>query len=79
MTSAMASSQGSGGALSTPRRGRSFLPVAGFVTQALSNRQIADRLVLSERTVESHVRNILIKFGLTNRTELTAHLPGDHP
>jgi ATP/maltotriose-dependent transcriptional regulator MalT len=52
--------------------------VAGLVVTALSNRQIADRLVLSERTIESHVRNILTKLGLTNRTELTVHLLGDH-
>jgi DNA-binding CsgD family transcriptional regulator len=51
--------------------------VAGLVAKALSNRQIAERLVLSERTIESHVRNILTKLGLSNRTELTAHLLGD--
>jgi DNA-binding CsgD family transcriptional regulator/DNA-binding transcriptional ArsR family regulator len=53
--------------------------VAGLVAKALSNRQIAERLVLSERTIESHVRNILTKLGLTNRTELTAHLLDDPP
>jgi len=51
--------------------------VAGLVTQAFSNRQIADRLVLSERTVESHVHNILIKLGVTNRAELIARLLGN--
>jgi DNA-binding CsgD family transcriptional regulator len=51
--------------------------VADLVVQALSNRQIADRLVLSERTVESHVRNILIKLGVSNRTQLIAHLLGN--
>ena len=46
--------------------------VADLVVRALSNREIADSLVLSERTVESHVRSILAKLGLANRTELIA-------
>ncbi len=46
--------------------------VAGLVVQAQSNRAITERLVLSERTVESHVRSILAKLGCTNRTELVA-------
>lgn len=46
--------------------------VADLVVRALSNREIATILVLSERTVESHVRNILAKLGLANRTELIA-------
>lgn len=45
--------------------------VAGLVARALSNREVARILVLSERTVESHVRSILAKTGLTSRTELT--------
>jgi DNA-binding CsgD family transcriptional regulator len=45
--------------------------VVELVAQALSNRDIAGRLVLSERTVESHIRRILAKTGFTTRTELT--------
>ncbi len=50
--------------------------VADLVLQALSNRQIADRLVLSERTVESHVSAILRKAGVTSRTEYLARHAG---
>ena len=44
--------------------------VAELVAQALSNREVARRLVLSERTVEAHVRRILAKTGHTSRAEL---------
>nr|WP_233489436.1 helix-turn-helix transcriptional regulator [Blastococcus sp. TF02-9] len=44
--------------------------IAELVAAALTNRQIAERLVLSERTVESHVRSILAKLGAANRTEI---------
>jgi DNA-binding NarL/FixJ family response regulator len=33
---------------------------------------IAEKFVLSERTVETHVRSMLSKLGLTNRTHIAA-------
>ncbi len=46
------------------------LEVAQLVGQTLTNRQIAERLVLSVRTVESHVRSTLAKLGLSTRIEI---------
>jgi DNA-binding CsgD family transcriptional regulator len=48
--------------------------IAALIAEAKSNRQIADQLVLSERTVEAHVRSILSKLGFTTRTEVATWL-----
>jgi DNA-binding CsgD family transcriptional regulator len=44
--------------------------VAELVAQGLSNREIATRLVISQRTAESHVENILRKLGFGSRTQI---------
>jgi len=44
--------------------------VARLVADGLSNKEIAARLQLSVRTVESHVRHALTSTGLANRTQL---------
>ena len=46
------------------------LEVVRLVADGLANKAIAARLHLSVRTVESHVRHVLAKAGLSNRTQL---------
>ncbi len=45
------------------------LAVLKLVAQGLTNQEIADRLVISEWTVRTHIRNILGKLHLANRTQ----------
>lgn len=44
--------------------------VFALVLENLSNKQIADRLSISERTVKFHVSNLLAKFSVSRRTQL---------
>jgi len=46
--------------------------VAALVAQGRSNREIAPSLVVSERTAEAHVSNILGKLGLSTRMQIAA-------
>jgi DNA-binding CsgD family transcriptional regulator len=46
--------------------------VAALVAEGLSNRQIATRLHLSERTAENHVTHILTKLGFDSRARVAA-------
>jgi DNA-binding CsgD family transcriptional regulator/tetratricopeptide (TPR) repeat protein len=48
------------------------LEVAGLVAEGLTNRQIAARLVISERTAQNHVQHILTKLGFTTRSQIAA-------
>lgn len=44
--------------------------VARLVAQGLSNRQIAEQLVISKRTSDSHVEHILAKLGFSSRAQI---------
>jgi DNA-binding NarL/FixJ family response regulator len=48
------------------------LEVLRLVATGQTNREIAHRLLLSERTVPVHIRNILIKTNSPNRTAAAA-------
>ena len=50
----------------TPRE----FEVAELVGQGFTNREIAERLVLSERTAQNHVQHILTKLALSNRSQI---------
>jgi predicted ATPase/DNA-binding CsgD family transcriptional regulator len=48
--------------------------VAGLVAEGLTNQEIADRLVISRRTAESHVEHILAKLGVTSRVQVATRI-----
>ena len=50
--------------------------VAVLVTHGLTNHQIASELVLSQHTVDKHVKNILKKLGLHSRERVASRLRG---
>jgi non-specific serine/threonine protein kinase len=48
------------------------IEVARLIARGLSNREIAATLVVSERTAEGHVQNILDKLSFDSRTQIAA-------
>jgi len=46
--------------------------IAAMIARGLTNREIAARLYVGERTVESHVRNALQKLGFVSRSQIAA-------
>jgi len=56
------------GGVLTPRQRE----VAALVAQGLSNREIAERLVITERSAESHVERIRIRLGFRSRAQVAA-------
>lgn len=52
--------------------------IAELIHQGLTNREIADALVISPRTAEGHVEHILAKLGFTSRTQVAAWVAEQH-
>jgi len=48
------------------------LEVAALVEDGLSNREIAQRLIIAKRTADGHVERILAKLGFTSRAQIAA-------
>lgn len=48
--------------------------IAVYVAAGATNRQIAERLVISEHTVKNHMKNVLDKLGMENRVQLAAYV-----
>ena len=63
----LATGQGSGGLEALTARERE---IAELVTDRKTNKEIAAELYLSEKTVESHLRNIFVKLGVTSRVRV---------
>jgi DNA-binding NarL/FixJ family response regulator len=54
--------------LLTPREWQ----ICELVSEGLSNRELASRLVISPRTAESHVQNVMTKLGCSSRARIAA-------
>jgi non-specific serine/threonine protein kinase len=51
--------------------------VATLIAQGLGNKEIAARLVISQRTAEGHVENIMTKLGCTSRAQVASRILAD--
>jgi DNA-binding NarL/FixJ family response regulator len=55
------------------------MQVAGLVAKGWSNRQIAQELVISERSAESHVERIRTRLGFRSRAQIAAWYVASNP
>ena len=55
-----------------PRLTKREREVAELVATGMSNRDIAAKLVVSQRTAEAHVEHILTKLDFSSRTQIAA-------
>jgi DNA-binding NarL/FixJ family response regulator len=50
------------------------LQIAELVHARHTNREIAEQLFLSQKTVESHLRSVFVKLGVTSRAQVARAL-----
>jgi DNA-binding NarL/FixJ family response regulator len=50
-----------------------------LISEGLTNRQVATRLVISLRTAETHVDHVLTKLGFTSRRRIAAWVVEHRP
>ncbi len=53
------------------------LEIGALITDRMTNKQIASELFLSEKTIESHIRNVFIKLGASSRVEVARAIERD--
>jgi DNA-binding NarL/FixJ family response regulator len=53
------------------------LEIAELVTDRKTNREIAATLFLSDKTIESHLRNIFVKLGVSSRVDVARAVERD--
>jgi non-specific serine/threonine protein kinase len=53
--------------------------VTELIAGGLTNRQIAERLFIAQRTVDTHVGHILAKLGCSNRSQAAVLIGGRRP
>jgi len=63
---------GDGGSTGWASLTPSELQVVRLVAEGLSDPQVGERLFVSKRTVQTHLKHIFAKLGLTSRSELAS-------
>ena len=48
--------------------------IVGYIAEGMTNRQIAEKMFLAEKTVKNYVSNILTKLGMSRRSEAAAYV-----
>ena len=56
-----------------PRLSNREREIVGFVSQGFKNKEIAERMFISEQTVKNHLHNIFDKLGVSDRLELALY------